>query len=199
MKAREVTRVTSPERAGAHLLLAGEPFAAEALGVADHRVEFCASLMILSTRADCARSVASGFSISSGMPRSAAARIGSTCRCSSVAMMAQVTSGRAQQLDVALRDEIGADLRRDLAGAVRVLLGERRSISPPDGAFATSPRNSPTRPPPMIASPSSLACCLHVFSPARIFCLNSAICEIVWLVSGRSTGSLRSAERSAAE
>ena len=36
------------------------------------------------------------------------------------------------------------------------------------------------------------------FSPARIFCLNSAICEIVWLVSGRSTGSLRSADRSAA-
>ena len=27
------------ERAGAHLLLGGEPFAAEALGVADHRVE----------------------------------------------------------------------------------------------------------------------------------------------------------------
>ncbi len=38
----------------------------------------------------------------------------------------------------------------------------------------------------------------HVFNPARIFCLNSAICEIVWLVSGRSTGSFRSADRSAA-
>src|SRR6478752_7925869 len=24
----------------------------------------------------------------------------------------------------------------------------------------------------------------QLFSPARIFCLNSAICEIVWLVSG---------------
>ena len=32
--------------------------------------------------------------------------------------------GAPQQLDVALRHEIGADLRRDLAGAVRVLLGE---------------------------------------------------------------------------
>ena len=58
------------------------------------------------------------------MPRSTAAMIGSTCRCSSVAMIAQVTSGRLMQFDVALRDEIGADLGRDLAGAVRVLLGK---------------------------------------------------------------------------
>ena len=32
--------------------------------------------------------------------------------------------GAPQQFDMALRDEIGADLRCDLAGAVRVLLGE---------------------------------------------------------------------------
>jgi hypothetical protein len=36
------------------------------------------------------------------------------------------------------------------------------------------------------------------FTPARIFSLNSAIAEIVWLVRGRSTGSPRSADRSAA-
>ena len=58
------------------------------------------------------------------MPRSTAAMIGSTCRCSSVAMMAQVTSGPLDQLDMALRDEIGADLGRDVAGAVRILLGK---------------------------------------------------------------------------
>ena len=38
----------------------------------------------------------------------------------------------------------------------------------------------------------------YEFTPARIFCLNSAIAEIVSLVSGRSTGSLRSADKSAA-
>jgi len=50
--------------------------------------------MAFRTLADWARSVASGFSIKSGMPRSIAAMIGSTCRCSSVAMIAAVTSGR---------------------------------------------------------------------------------------------------------
>ena len=39
MKAREVTMRHVAERAGAHLLLGAEPFAAEALGVADHGVE----------------------------------------------------------------------------------------------------------------------------------------------------------------
>ena len=113
-------------------------------------------------------------------------------------MMAQVTSGRAQQLDMALRHEIGADLRRDFAGAVRVLLGEpdpfhRRmavrdlAAEQPDAAAADD------------REAELFGLCSHVFSPARIFCLNSAICEIVWLVSGRSTGSLRSADRSAAE
>jgi tetratricopeptide (TPR) repeat protein len=38
----------------------------------------------------------------------------------------------------------------------------------------------------------------HEFTPAPIFSLNSAIAEIVWLVSGRSTGSPMSADRSAA-
>src|SRR5213593_4036590 len=50
--------------------------------------------MALSTRADSASSVASGFSIKRLTPRSTAARMGSTCRCSSVAMTAAVTSGR---------------------------------------------------------------------------------------------------------
>jgi len=38
MNAREVTMVTPP-RAASHLLLAGKPFPAEALGVADHGIE----------------------------------------------------------------------------------------------------------------------------------------------------------------
>ena len=38
----------------------------------------------------------------------------------------------------------------------------------------------------------------YAFTPARIFFLNSAIAEIVSFVSGRSTGSLRSADKSAA-
>ena len=106
--------------------------------------------------------------------------------------------GAPQQLDVALRDEIGADLRRHLAGAVRVLLGE---ADPLHGRMAV--RDLAAEQPDATAADDRDAelFCLrsHVFNPARIFCLNSAICEIVWLVSGRSTGSLRSADRSAAE
>jgi len=39
--------------------------------------------------------VASGFSISIGSPRRAAASTGATCRCSSVATITASTSGRA--------------------------------------------------------------------------------------------------------
>src|SRR5207302_8138044 len=106
--------------------------------------------------------------------------------------------GSLQQFDMALRHEIGADLRRDLAGAVRILLGQpdpfhgRMTVgdltAKQSDAAAADDRDS------------ELFClCSQLFSPARILVLNSAICEIVWLVSGRSTGSFRSAERSAAE
>src|SRR5262245_34964664 len=77
-----------------------------------------------STAADCARSVARGFSINSGSPRSTAARMGATCRCSSVAMMAAVTSGRVSSSRWSWVTKIGAYLVGDLAGTVGVLLGQ---------------------------------------------------------------------------
>ena len=87
------------ERAGAHLLLGRQPFAAEALGIADDRVE-----LRVRDRLEHARGLRElgreRLLDQHRQPRSTAARIGSTCRCSSVAMIAQVTSGRAQQLAV---------------------------------------------------------------------------------------------------
>src|SRR5262245_7496178 len=111
--------------------------------------------MALSTRADSARSVASGFSISIGTPRSIAARIGSTCRCSSVAMMAQVTSGRLNS-----SRWLWVTKSAPIFGTTSPARFGFFSASPihftAGWRFATSPRNSPTRPPPMIARPMSL-------------------------------------------
>ena len=136
------------------------------------------------------------------MPRSTATMIGSTCRCSSVAMMAQVTSGRFKQLDMALRDEIRADPRRDFAGAVRVLLGKpdplhrgmavrHLAAEQPDAAAADD------------GETDFCGLCSHFciagLSPALYRAFRSAIAATVSLVSGRFTGSPRSAERSAAE
>ena len=112
-------------------------------------------------------------------------------------MIAQVTSGRRSSSTWLCVTKSAPTFRCDFAGAVRVLLGEadpfhRRmavrdlAAEQPDAAAADD-------------RDAELFCLRsHVFNPARIFCLNSAICEIVWLVSGRSTGSLRSADRSAA-
>src|SRR5262249_27133958 len=100
-------------------------------------------------------------------------------------------------LDMALRHKIRADLRPHFSSAVRVLFGEpdplnsrmaRRNLTTEQSdAAATDNREA-----------DSLCRRLHWFTPARIFCLNSAMAEIVSLVSGRSTGSFRSADRSAA-
>ena len=102
-----------------------------------------------------------------------------------------------EQFDMALRDEVRADPRCDLAGAVRVLFGE-----PDPFHCRMAVRHLAAEQPDASAADDGNAEFLglrsHVFSPARIFCLNSAICEIAWLVSGRSTGSLRSADKSAA-
>src|SRR5262249_10593030 len=101
----------------------------------------------------------------------------------------------------ALRDEIGADPGRHLAGAVWVLLGKpdpfhRRmavghlAAEQPDPATADD------------GEPDVLGFRSHVFaatlSPLRNLALKSATAAMVSLVSGRSTGSLRSADRSAA-
>ena len=94
MKPREVAIVTSPSA----------PVRTFSLAVSQRCRKRCVypttastrrASIAFSTRAESARSVASGFSIIIATPRSAAARIGSTCRCSSVEMTTAVISGRA--------------------------------------------------------------------------------------------------------
>src|SRR6202162_4372703 len=94
-------------------------------------------------------------------------------------------------------DEIGADAGGDVAAAIMVELGDsdpfhrgmpRRHLA----AEQADPAGADD------GQPDALGVLLHTFSPARFFCLSSAMPEIVSLVSGRSIGSLRSAERSAA-
>ena len=96
-----------------------------------------------------------------------------------------------EQFDVALRDEIGADLGRDFAGAVGVLFGKpdpldrrmaRRHLAAEQADAAAADDGEAD------AFGRFLHCGL---APDRFFSLNSAIPEIVSLVSGRSTGSLR--------
>ena len=112
-----------PERAGAHLLLAGEPFAAEALGVADDRVD----PGILDDLEHARRLRQVGRERLLDQQRNAALG-GGEDRLDMQVLVGRDDGagdfGALEQLDVALRDEIGADLRRDFAGAVRVLLGE---------------------------------------------------------------------------
>src|SRR5260221_3891851 len=108
--------------------------------------------MASSTRWESASSVASGFSISSESLRSTAARIGSTCRCSSVEMMAAVTSGLFNN---SLKSEVTKSaLHLSPTSLARSGL---RSATPMKSTCgwraATSPRNRPTRPAPMIARP----------------------------------------------
>ena len=92
------------------------------------------------------------------------------------------------QFDMALRDEIGADLRRDVAGAVRVLLGKpdplhRRMAVRHLAAEQPDPSAADDREPDVGGLGS------HAFSaglmPARYFALRSAMAAIVSLVSGR--------------
>src|SRR5262245_332624 len=115
-----------------------------------------AAVIASSTRADSPRSVASGFSISIGTPRSTAAMIGSTWRCSSVAMMAQVTSGR---LSSSRRSWVTKSAPIFSATCcARLWFFSAMPIHLTAGwRAATSPRNSPTRPAPMMARPTSLA------------------------------------------
>ena len=102
-----------------------------------------------------------------------------------------------EQLDVALRDEIGADFRAYFARTVRILLGK---ANPFDRRMARG--HLAAEKPHAAAADDRKADAfgglLHWFTPARIFCLNSAMAEMVSFVSGKSTGSLRSADKSAA-
>ncbi len=144
------------ERAGAHLLLGGEPLAAKALRIADDGVDL--GLLDGLQHARGLGEIGRQRLLDQQRQRRAraAARMGATCRCSSVAMMAAVTSGRLQQLAVVLGDEVGADLAADLSGPVGVLLGEPDPLDRGVRA-ATSPRKRPTRPPPTMASPMPFA------------------------------------------
>ena len=112
-------------------------------------------------------------------------------------MIAAVTSGRAKQRAVIGGDEIGADARGDVAAAIVIELGNadpfhrrmarrRLAAEQTDAAGADDGKTD------------ALGVLLHTFRPARFRCLSSAMPEIVSLDSGRSTGALRSADRSAA-
>ena len=184
------------ERAGAHLLLGAEPLAAEALGVADDRVELGVGDRLEHARR--LREVGRQRLLDQHGDAALDRRhdridmqvlVGGDDRAGDL--------GPLEQLDVALGDEIGADLGRDLAGAVRVLLGDadplhRRmavrhlAAEQPDAAAADDREADVLRRRP------------HTLSPLRNLALKSATAAMVSLVSGRSTGSLRSAERSAA-
>src|SRR5258706_2538000 len=109
-------------------------------------------LMASSTRCESASSVANGFSMSKERRLSTAARIGSTCRCSSVEMMAAVTSGLFNN---SLKSEVTKSaLHLSPTSLARSGL---RSATPMKSTCgwraATSPRNRPTRPAPIIARP----------------------------------------------
>ena len=189
------------ERAGAHLLLAGEPLPSEALGVADHRVDLGVLDRLQHLRG--LREV--GRQRLLDQERNAA--LDRDHDRVDVQMLVGGDDGAGhlrplQQLDMALRDEIRADPGRDFAGAVRVLLGKpdplhRRmavrhlAAEQPDAAAADD------------GETDFCGLCSHFciagLSPALYRAFRSAIAAIVSLVSGRSTGSPRSAERSAAE
>src|SRR5215469_13573466 len=102
-----------------------------------------------------------------------------------------------QQRAVIGGDEVGADPRGDIAAAIMIELGNpdplhrgmaRRDLAAkqPDAAGADD------------GKPDAFGVLLHTLRPARLRCLSSAIPEIVSLLSGKSIGSLRSADRSAA-
>ncbi len=196
MNARDVTIVTSPSAPDAHLLLAGEPFAAEALGVADHGVE-----LGVGDRLEHARRLGEiGGKRLFDQHRHAALD-----RCEDRLDMQMLVGGDdgggdfrpRQQLAMAGGDEIGADARADIAAAIVIELGDadpfhrgmaRRHFAA-EQADAAGADNGEA---------DALGVLLHTFKPARFLRLSSAMPEIVSLESGRSTGSLRSADRSAA-
>src|SRR5579862_4357036 len=94
-------------------------------------------------------------------------------------------------------DEIGADAGRDVTAAIMIELGDadpfhRRMPRRHLAAKQADPAGADD------GQPDALGILLHTFSPARFLALSSAMPEIVSLVSGRSMGSLRSADKSAA-
>ena len=184
------------ERAAAHLLLAGEPFAAKALGIADDGVEFC-----VGDRFEHARRLGEV-----GRQRFFDQHRQAALDCRQDRIDVQMLVGRdqhgvdfrpRQKLAVARGDEIGTDAGRDVAAAIMVELGDadpfhRRMSRRHLATKQADPAGADD------GQPNALGVLLHTFSPARFLALSSAIPEIVSLVSGRSMGSLRSADKSAA-
>src|SRR3974390_2919123 len=155
MKAREVTKVTSPSAPVRHFSLATSQRRRKPR-VYPTTASTLASLIALSPFAASSSRVASGFSISSGILRSSATMIGSTCRCSSVAMMAQLTSGRLSSSTWLCVTK--SALTFGPTSPARLGFLSARPIHCTAGwRAATSPRNRPTRPPPLIARPRPLA------------------------------------------
>src|SRR5580693_8974714 len=94
-------------------------------------------------------------------------------------------------------DEIGADAGRDITTTIMVELGDadpfhRRMPRRHFAAEQADPAGADD------GQPDAFGVLLHTFSPARFLALSSAMPEIVSLVRGRSMGSLRSADKSAA-
>ncbi len=101
--------------------------------------------------------------------------------------------GPLEQLDMALRDKIRADFGGDLAGPVRVLLGD---ADPLHRRMAV--RHLTAEQPDAPAADDGEADILRGCPHARNLELISATADSDWFDSGRSIGSPRSAERSAA-
>src|SRR6516165_3371532 len=94
-------------------------------------------------------------------------------------------------------DEVGADARGNVAAAIVIELG---NADPSHRGLARSHLAAKQSDAPGAddGKPDAFGVLLHTLRPARLRCLSSAIPEIVSLVSGRSIGSLRSADKSAA-
>ena len=182
------------ERARAHLLLAGEPFAAEALGVADHRVEL---------------GVGDRFEHAGGLGEVGGERLLDQHRHAALdrrqdRLDVQVLVGgddgggdfrSRQQLAVAGGDEIGADARGDVAAAIVFELGDadpfdRRMARRHFAAEQADASGADD------GKADALGVLLHRAPPAAP--APAATADSASLLSGRSTGSPRSAERSAA-
>ncbi len=179
------------ERAAAHFLLGAEPFAAEALGVAHHRVE-----LGVGDRLEHAR----GFAEVGGerlLDQHGNAALDRAHDRIDVEMLVGGDDDAGhlrplEQLAVVLRHEVGADLLGDIEAAVVVLL---RDPDPLHRRMARRDLAAKQADPAGANDGKADVCGLppHRFAPTI-----SAICDSDWFESGRSTGALISAERSAA-
>src|SRR5262249_32278427 len=180
------------ERAGAYLLLRAEPFAAEALGVADDRVELC-----VGDRPEHARRLRKiGRKRLFDQHRHPALDRGED-RIDVQMLVGRDDGagdlGTCEQLAVARGDEVGPDPRRDIAAAIGIELG---NADPFDRRVAR--RDFAAEEADTAGADDGEAHSFCGFLHARSLALIWATAESAWFDIGRSTGSPRSAERSAA-